>query len=1227
VPTIAKADILVHYDGKNLPEEARILGEKTGRAAGDAHAKEFDRSVNDGISRTGGKMRAKWIEEGKKDGGSFGTSFTDALKTSVKGDIDDLARDFGNIFGKRNGFDQLRKQLGDLDPDLARSAVVANRLRDALDELDSNGQLGKAGSTDRYNLFRALSKDINDWEKTARKAEVEMDRIHDAADQVNEQFKQTAVNDWVENFITGGRHVDEFEGHVRALNKDFDEQNDFLKRGSQSLRGFEADLERVSPKQHELSRLFRDGKIGVEEFDRGLAALARDTGKAVGEVDKLGESLKRSGAGAAGGGRSMSLYTAAIIALVALVTLLLPEIAALGSALGALTLEGGLAFGALIVGAGAFAIALKGMFGPLKDLPNAVRPAASALQNIFGGPDAKGKFTTKGSMIAEIQDLLQTHVFQNLAGAINTVATGAFPAFRAGAISVGDALHGVASEFANAFAGQGAEGQQNIQNFQKFLVGLGPIIRELGAALIDFGNGFTGIFAAATPFVLEFAKNIHSMAESFGDFFSQQKGQDAIILWLKNADLIAPHLGGAFADIGQALHEMVTPDSIKQLNAVLDAIGRLALGLGALGVALTPAGVAISALVDLISNTLKSIGPTLTDLATGIADFFVGMEKFLRPVVDFIANTVVEPIARVIGGLLTLIGTAFGGMSTEVGGALGGLAAAVKPVTDLIADGLVNAFKVLGEVIKVMGPTLDGLGAVFLAIGKGIGTLVSAFFNVGSSVLDFKGHAGDLESFIRGPLAETFSVFGGKLQEFASYITTTVVPYVQGQLIPAFTDFWTNIQNNVIPALADMLPKLGEFGDFLLNRVVPAIEKIDFTKFVGGLIATGEIVSATIDILGNMVGAFLDIGRAVVDWGSVILHTANLVLTVIENVGLALIDLSTGNVIGAFNAAKGAISNISAAGTDLANSFQTAVSDTASAAGDFGSSARNVAADVVTIMHAGKDAFQSLSASGKADLHALSSSMDLTGNRANAFEQIVAQAAGGSKSKLAGLANDKSLAEVEHTLGLTGTKAQAFEATLAAAMSAAGGSLDKAKGHVTTLHTSISELPGGKTIVIHEDGAEAATSAAQVLKASVDALHDKTIVISTKYYNSGKSEYGFGADPYAATGGLMLGYGTGVTRAYANGGIVNTPSLFSGGSVMAGEAGPEAIVPLSGALSSVDRSVRTLSAFARASLFGARFPGSDGTSKIITIAPQIVVPSGDPVTIAGAVVDRLVPQL
>lgn len=118
--------------------------------------------------------------------------------------------------------------------------------------------------------------------------------------------------------------------------------------------------------------------------------------------------------------------------------------------------------------------------------------------------------------------------------------------------------------------------------------------------------------------------------------------------------------------------------------------------------------------------------------------------------------------------------------------------------------------------------------------------------------------------------------------------------------------------------------------------------------------------------------------------------------------------------------------------------------------------------------------------------------------------------------------------------------------------------------------------------------------------------------------------YGLGAKILSAIGHIdiaSLMHGSikvaGKTISWAQGGMVAVPTFG-----LAGEAGPEAIVPLNRPLHMVDPAVRELSAIAQ----GLRTPNSTTTPQKVTNVGgiSIITPTKDPAAVAQEVVNRLV---
>lgn len=92
---------------------------------------------------------------------------------------------------------------------------------------------------------------------------------------------------------------------------------------------------------------------------------------------------------------------------------------------------------------------------------------------------------------------------------------------------------------------------------------------------------------------------------------------------------------------------------------------------------------------------------------------------------------------------------------------------------------------------------------------------------------------------------------------------------------------------------------------------------------------------------------------------------------------------------------------------------------------------------------------------------------------------------------------------------------------------------------------------------------------------------------------------------------------------FASGGILYGPRT-----IIAGEAGAEAIVPLNRPLSMVDPSVRALSAVAQGKMSPAMLTGATGKSiNVEAGAISVQSPNSDPELVAQSVLDRLVNEI
>jgi hypothetical protein len=154
-----------------------------------------------------------------------------------------------------------------------------------------------------------------------------------------------------------------------------------------------------------------------------------------------------------------------------------------------------------------------------------------------------------------------------------------------------------------------------------------------------------------------------------------------------------------------------------------------------------------------------------------------------------------------------------------------------------------------------------------------------------------------------------------------------------------------------------------------------------------------------------------------------------------------------------------------------------------------------------------------------------------------------------------------------------------------------------------TYSDKILEIPPEALTEVEIEGDEKAVKDAESVKKSIDNLYDKTVNVHTRFTSEGEK--------------------------YASGGIL------AGGArhIIAGEAGPEAIVPLNRPLNQVDPAVRALSAFAQGfsqipmAAAGAVATGeaTPMNQRILSIQPGAIVVQGvtAPESTASMVVNRI----
>lgn len=403
-----------------------------------------------------------------------------------------------------------------------------------------------------------------------------------------------------------------------------------------------------------------------------------------------------------------------------------------------------------------------------------------------------------------------------------------------------------------------------------------------------------------------------------------------------------------FDGIVKDLSTSVLPQLGKQLGVTATTLNKMGKGVGeaasqlgdsgVLGKALKSANAGLKDLTDIPGQAVTAFGELaaaagpsferITKAAAGVADrvseqlsgaFKSGaLEEAIGDAVDAVAQ-----LGRVFGNIFGIIGNIMRA-ATEDGGslfstleditgalreatasegfqaALKELVAVSRTLTATVLPLLIDAFRIIGEVIVAIGPSvreliaslgdnltrvLDELGPVLVAAADALADLVPA-------LIPFVDLAADLLVAILPALVPLFESLGAVFQEAAPFVeqlgealSNTLVPMLESltpileQLLPEFTKLAEEIFPQLTDILIELQPSLLElataFGDLLVATApliaalielsVKALAKL-LEAFGPAIVTAVETFTGTLTLLADFVsGTLLPALQVIID--------------------------------------------------------------------------------------------------------------------------------------------------------------------------------------------------------------------------------------------------------------------------------------------------------------------------------------------------------------------------
>ena len=130
--TIGRVDFIANLDGRNLPREARVVGESVGREGArgfqDTFDKEFGGTFERKLTRIGDSFAGRLSRSGKLAGTKFSKDFESAVSANfrrIQTSLADVLSNRESFQEYARGFDTVDEAVERLDADLQRLAVRA----------------------------------------------------------------------------------------------------------------------------------------------------------------------------------------------------------------------------------------------------------------------------------------------------------------------------------------------------------------------------------------------------------------------------------------------------------------------------------------------------------------------------------------------------------------------------------------------------------------------------------------------------------------------------------------------------------------------------------------------------------------------------------------------------------------------------------------------------------------------------------------------------------------------------------------------------------------------------------------------------------------------------------------------------------------------------------------------------------------------------------------------
>lgn len=803
--TVGAVEFDVDADGSGFERQLRRIAKSAGASSGKALNTEFSKQLSSLGEIQLERMRERMVKQGTKSGRLLGRTVRQAMTGEIKGRLNGIVSEIAKVFTFDNGaFENWRKGFATVD-----DAVSA--MAEKLSIANSEGRISN-------REFDALADKLAEYAESSREVEaVENERVKTLA-----------------RVSKGMRDLHESMGSSGAFNRYVSQMGNVDK----ATRNLHESIRTLEHEGGDAEWAVR-ARVRLNDLNDSFRRLNADMDASGNKVRSLSDAWKGLGHNT----KQWSLIIGAVLAG-------MQQIAVLGSAAGAgLLILGGAATGAL-VGVGALVGAFVRLAGDMEKVPDAIKPAAEAFQDLK-------------TPLNELLDFLSIRAFTGTEGAFKSLGDTIrklTPAFG----PLGDAINRLVTGFADWSAS--AEGisllsgliEKSAPIFERVM----GIVGKLGKALlIAFNNP-------------KFQKAIGDMLtgiEGLFDTFTEFVSSDDFGVWIEETSSVMGKLGDLLGATSDMIDDLVTPEAYERtrqfldnltdfmphLTNMLDILGRLdifgiiAEALVSLGDALEPLAGPFKdiadALNDIIMIAIDEWGDQLKPVAEALAPFVQGLADMLKRIPASTVRDLASALGILAGGLILFNTVKWAANVTGIAGFFGSLKAGNGIVTSFntsklrgIAKGL-GAFALIGAaqlIPKSFWEQFDiesnlpnnvltgaGFGLMFglwgAVIGAGIGLVVSlltdfegTFNDIGANLLTSMSNSGPfgqvgvlMAQFFAGLIPEEWATSDNPLEQFVAGLgflvtdTGTAITIILEQL----GLWWKGLTDGATTAVSEFL--------------------------------------------------------------------------------------------------------------------------------------------------------------------------------------------------------------------------------------------------------------------------------------------------------------------------------------------------------------------------------------------------------------------------------------